>query len=95
MILTTAAFNDVAEARAWYERQAPGLGARFIGKVDETLGLIEHNPLAFQTLIEDARRANVARFPYGVWYVLDDQPLVIGCLHHRRNSLVLKDRIPG
>jgi toxin ParE1/3/4 len=95
LILTAKAFNDIAQARDWYERQLPGLGIRFTARIDETIAAIESNPLAFQILVDDARRANVPRFPYGVWYVIAEQPIVIACLHHKRSAAVLQGRIPA
>jgi hypothetical protein len=44
LIVTLQAFNDVAQARDWYERQRPGLGADFVSKVGETLAMIEAIP---------------------------------------------------
>jgi len=45
LIVTLQAFNDVAQARDWYEKQRPGLGADFVSKVGEALATIESNPL--------------------------------------------------
>ena len=39
-----------------------------MGKVKETVERIEDNPLMFPVILEGVRRANVARFPYGIWY---------------------------
>ncbi|WP_083396581.1 type II toxin-antitoxin system RelE/ParE family toxin [Nitrosospira briensis] len=65
MIVTLQAFNDVAQARDWYEKQRPGLGADFASKVEEALEMIESNPMLYPALVKDARRANMKRFPYG------------------------------
>jgi hypothetical protein len=46
LIVTLQAFNDVAQARDWYEKQRPGLGADFVSKVGEALVTIESNPLS-------------------------------------------------
>ncbi|WP_074748803.1 type II toxin-antitoxin system RelE/ParE family toxin [Nitrosospira multiformis] len=94
MIVTLQAFNDVAQARDWYEKQRPGLGNDFISKVEEALEMIESNPLLYPALVKDARRANMKRFPYGIWFKVEEVPVVIACLHHRRNPTVIKGRTP-
>lgn len=92
MRITLAAFNDIEQARDWYEQQCSRTGNDFIQKVDETLSLIEHNPLIYPKLIDEARRANMKRFPYGIWFKVEGEPIVIACLHHRRNPVLMKDR---
>jgi len=84
----------VAQARDWYEKQRPGLGADFISKVEETLEMIESNPLLYPALVKNARRANMKRFPYGIWFKVEEEPVVIACLHHRRNLALIKGRAP-
>lgn len=92
MRITPAAFNDIAQARDWYEQQRSGMANDFIQKVDETLSLIERNPLMYPKLIDEARRANIKRFPYGIWFKVEGEPIVIACLHHRRNPVLMKGR---
>lgn len=89
LIVTLQALNDVAQARDWYEKQRPGLGADFISKVEEALERIESNPLLYQALVKD-----VKRFPYGIWFKVEGEPVVIACLHHRRNPVLIKGRAP-
>lgn len=92
MRITLAAFNDIAQARDWYEKQHIGLGREFLKKVDETLSQIERSPLIYPQLVNEARRANMKQFPYGIWYKAGEELVVIACLHHRRNPAVVKGR---
>lgn len=85
LILTRRAYSDIAKGRDWYERQASGLGAKFLAAVTNTLNRIEASPDSYPVLIAPARRLNVQRFPYGVWYVAEVEPVVIAVLHHRQN----------
>ncbi|MBN9132302.1 MAG: type II toxin-antitoxin system RelE/ParE family toxin [Nitrosospira multiformis] len=94
MIVTLQAFNDIAQARDWYEKQRLGLGADFVAKVGETLAMIESNSQLYPVLVKDARRANMKRFPYGIWFKVEEEPVVIACLHHRRNPALIKSRAP-
>jgi toxin ParE1/3/4 len=45
--------------------------------MNETLSLIEHNPLIYRGLVNDADRANMKRFPYGIWFNAEHEPVVI------------------
>ena len=65
---TPQARDDAREAYAWYERQSPGLGDRFLWHVDECLDLILANPELFEVVYKQYRRAIVRRFPYVVFY---------------------------
>ena len=85
--ITALAKAEMRDAASWYEEKKPGLGAEFLDKIDETLDRIQDHPLSFRAIIDDLRRANVERFPYGLWFVAEpDGSIVIACLHHRRNN---------
>jgi len=77
---------DITEAAVWYERQSPGLGWDFTRVVDACLADISRNPLRFPEVRKGARRALIRRFPFAVFFVVDDQTVrVIACLHARRD----------
>jgi toxin ParE1/3/4 len=91
--LTALAKADIQQASAWYEDRKPGLGAEFLDKVDETIGRIKNHPLAFRTVIDDLRRANVERFPFGIWFVIEPSGnVVVACLHAKRDLRLAKKR---
>jgi len=92
LIVTLQAFNDVAQARDWYEKQRPGSGADFVSKVGQTLAMIESNPQLYPVLVKEARRANMKRFPYGIWLKVEVRSVVIAWLHHCRNPTLIKGR---
>lgn len=79
--------QDIALARDWYDAQELGLGDRFLDRVNEAVTRIRNNPFQYQQRIDDARRARVEGFPYGLWYrVLPDHSIVIACLAHRQEQ---------
>src|SRR5262249_42926400 len=49
-----------------------------------SLGRIASNPLAFPTVHGETRRAIVTRFPYGVYFRLSKNEIVITAVMHRR-----------
>lgn len=84
---------DVAEAALWYEANEPGLGAQFVDQVQATINTIAEQPSAFTTVHKSVRRALVRRFPFGVFYQIDkDGVIVIAVLHGSRHPRTWKER---
>jgi plasmid stabilization system protein ParE len=86
--------TDLAEAAIWYKGRRPGLEAEFLADFEQTLAAIERNPLQYQTVERDLRRAMMRDFPYGIFYaVREDHLLVVACLHSRRNPATWRERL--
>jgi plasmid stabilization system protein ParE len=78
--------QEVQAARQWYEEQRPGLGIQFANAIDEAVERIAANPLAFRAVHGETRRAIVRRFPYGIYFrVLTDEIVVTAVMHGRRH----------
>ena len=93
LIVRPEAESDMEEVQAWYDQQRTGLGADFLLCVEETLDRIVRNPEMYGILHRDIRRAFVRRFPYGVFYrIVEDQVIVVGVFHGRRNPRTWKSR---
>jgi plasmid stabilization system protein ParE len=85
---------DLAEAYEWYEEQAAGLGAQFLDEVEPVYERLEQFPAAFPEVYRHARRALVRRFPYAVFYRLQDEIAhVIACTHVRRHPRAWRSRV--
>ena len=94
LILRPAAEADLRETYIWYEARQPGLGAEFMEAAERKLLHIESNPLQFPELRSSTRRAIIARFPYGIFYVLQGQSIaVLAVMHHARAPLRWQGRI--
>ena len=77
---------DVEAAFQWYENEDPGLGNEFLAELRNIYGQIVEGPMEFQYLRSGIRRALLHRFPYGVFFSLeDDLIVVIGVLHASRD----------
>jgi plasmid stabilization system protein ParE len=86
-----AEFDAAAD---WYERQKPGLGADFIGRVQDVLDRIAAMPRLHQVIFQDVRRAVVKKFPYTVLYQIEsDHILVIAIFHGKRDPSIWQSRI--
>lgn len=86
LIIRAAAERDLAEASAWYEGQTQGLGARFLLSVDASMARISRMPEAYTLCFGRFRRALVRRFPYGIFYIAENQTVtVLAVLHLYRD----------
>jgi plasmid stabilization system protein ParE len=86
VLVRPAAAADIDDAVLWYERQRPGLGADFLRTVDSALAAIQGNPQLHAVLHRDTRRALLRRFPYGIYYrVYPDSIVIVACMHGRRD----------
>ena len=82
------AHADLKQAISWYEAIRPDLALRFAIAVDQTVDAISRNPLQFAVVYKSRRRAGVRRFPYGIFFEVDEQRIVvIACFHAKRNPL--------
>jgi plasmid stabilization system protein ParE len=83
--LSQQARAEIIAAKAWYERQAPGLGLEFARVVDAAVTGIARSPLQFQRLEDDYRRIVLRRFPYMLIYVVEaNEVVILSCFHQRR-----------
>ncbi|MGO9127688.1 MAG: type II toxin-antitoxin system RelE/ParE family toxin [Terriglobales bacterium] len=77
---------DLREARKWYDDIRRDLGERFALAVEATVEAIAENPLQFPVVYRGRRRAGVRRFPYGVFFEVQEQRIVVmACFHGKRN----------
>ena len=85
MVFRPEAEDEVLGARDWYETRRSGLGKEFAQAVDEIIGHIVENPLAYQRTYKDTRRAVLSRFPYAVYFRLAGEDIVIQAVHGRQH----------
>jgi plasmid stabilization system protein ParE len=85
---------DLVEAALHYERERQGLGLRFERELNHVLGLLQTSPRQFPEIETGVRRALVRTFPYGVFFSLEDETiLVLAVLHLRRHPQTWKGRL--
>ncbi len=78
--------GELKEALARYESIRPELAQRFAEAVVDTVEKIVAAPLHFAVVEKGRRRAGVRRFPYGLFFLMQDTRIVvIACFHGRRN----------
>lgn len=77
---------EAQAAQRWYDEQKPGLGVRFADAIDETIKRMSTYSSAFPVVYGEIRRAVVRQFPYGIYFRIHQNRLVIlGVMHGRRH----------
>ena len=91
--------GDIREAYHWYETRSDGLGDDFLIRVREAVEEIRFFPEMYaiarvETHGREIRRARVRRFPYGVFYVLENEMVtVVAVIHRGRELEISRDRM--
>lgn len=81
-IIRPEAEEDLAEARRWYEGRREGLGDEFLEQVDAAFERVRRMPLVPALKYRDARRVLLKRFPYAVFYAVDDEQITVIAVYH-------------
>jgi len=90
-MMYTAAFrpeasDDIKHAYQWYESVRPGLGEDFLLMIEEAIARIEREPYAFACVYKSVRRKLLRRFPYGIFFVVEEGTVVILAVLHFRQA---------
>ena len=73
---------DVEAAFAWYEVEETGLGFQFLEELRAAYQRILDSPYASQELRSGIRRALTRRFPYAVYFSVEEEIIVIVAVLH-------------
>ncbi len=77
---------ELKEGMEFYESAREGLGAEFLAEVEAAISLIEAHPLSWTALSPRTRRCRTHRFPYGLFYqVRSDEILIVAVMDLRRD----------
>ena len=77
---------DIEAAFAWYESEEPDLGFEFLEEVRAAYQRILEGPFKYQELRSGIRRALTRRFPYGVYFSIEgDVVVIVAVLHTARD----------
>jgi toxin ParE1/3/4 len=66
----------------WYELQRAGLGGEFLAAVEVAVIAIKNGPFRFPAVYRAARRAQLERFPFGVFFVIRSDAIYIFAVSH-------------
>jgi plasmid stabilization system protein ParE len=86
LVVLPEAEADILSAGRWYEIQQPGLGTTFIEALSSSMDTIRAAPRRSVRVHGRIRRALLSRFPYGVFFIEDEETVrVIAVLHVARD----------
>ena len=78
IIVRPEAEVEVQQAFEWYQQQSEGLGLEFLRAIEACLSGVKRNPFAYTVAkVPNVRRVIVRRFPYALFYLVDDDAIVI------------------
>jgi plasmid stabilization system protein ParE len=93
VILRPAAELDIQTTHDELEQVQPGLGGRFIARVQDVLERIESMPEIYGLVGQDVRAARLRKFRHLVYYVVfADRIEVLAVMHGSRDSSVWQVR---
>jgi len=89
VIFLSHAEQDIRSAYQWYESQQTGLGEEFLTSLRQKFESLQTFPESAAVIYKNIRRVVVPRFPYLVFYLVDQTSVVvIGVLHTSRNPAI-------
>lgn len=87
------AAQDLEDTAAWHEEQNRGLGQEFLDEIRRSLQRIAEHPELYPSLHRNTRRALTLRFPFGVFYRVEvDFIVVVAVMHGSRDPQRWKQR---
>ena len=87
-------YGDIKTAYDWYESQRVGLGEDFLLTLEASYANIARTPEQYQDIYKSVRRKLVRRFPYGIFFVVKGNSVVVlAVLHTKREQKSWKKRL--
>jgi plasmid stabilization system protein ParE len=83
--------QDVIAGYSWYEEKARGLGEEFLHMFYASANELFRNPLIYQKVYGDFRRRLLRRFPYAIYFRIDENEIIVfGLLHCARDPRTIR-----
>ena len=86
LIVRLRAERQAAAARDWYDERLEGLGREFIEELGSAILKAQQHPLHYQSVHLEIRRVLLRRFPYGVFYVAEEERVVVLAVLHQSEN---------
>ena len=82
VIFRPEAEEELFAAYRWYEEKHAGLGEEFLRCVEAVVEQISRFPEGNAFVHREIRRGLTRRFPYGVFYIVEDEKAVVLAVFH-------------
>jgi plasmid stabilization system protein ParE len=90
LLLKPESVADISESYDWYENKISDLGNSFIMNIEATLKKILKMPESFPLVYKNIRRGLTKKFPYGVYFLIEeDKVIVLAVIHLSRSPKTL------
>ncbi|MDX1753701.1 MAG: type II toxin-antitoxin system RelE/ParE family toxin [Salinimicrobium sediminis] len=86
---------DFTTAKKWYNDQKKGLGEEFKLEVIKEISYISTSPLHYQCKYRNLRQGLVNRFPFSIFYTVEEDKMeiiIFGILHNSRDPETVEKR---
>src|SRR5699024_12823711 len=93
--LVTIVYNKIKESKNWYNQKRQGLGEDFKSAVNHKIEDIAHYSYHFQIKFSSVRAAFLNRFPYGIFFIIEQekkQIVILGVMHTKRDPKTIYKR---
>ncbi|MDX2128432.1 MAG: type II toxin-antitoxin system RelE/ParE family toxin [Chloroherpetonaceae bacterium] len=88
--------RDLDEIINWYNERSFELGDKFYLVFKKKLDLIFQNPKIYRKSYKKIRRATINQFPYGIYFIHDDEEIIVlAILHFKRSPKLIFSRLKG
>ncbi len=94
LIVRLEAEQDLSAAFQWYEERRTGLGHDFLLQIDAGFRFLERTPLVFPEIYRGIRRHLIKRFPYKIYFLVEETTVVIlAVVYCRRDPQGIRKRL--
>ena len=88
------ALLEYEESALYYAAIDKHLAGTFVSQIESAIRRMQRNPSAHAVVAENVRRCLVKRFPFGIYFLIeDDQMLIVAVMHMSRKPNYWKDRV--
>ncbi|MDP2903964.1 MAG: type II toxin-antitoxin system RelE/ParE family toxin [Methylovulum sp.] len=89
-----AARTEFIEASAWYDDKQRGLALEFMAEIERCVSLASEYPYQHVIVHKDIRRIVANRFPYSVYFRVEERRIVVlAVFHGKRDPALWQDRV--
>ena len=93
VIVRSAARAEMDQAHLWYAERSSQAATKFTDVLEAGLAAIGRDPLRYPVIHNNMRRYNMPPFPYGLYYAVEAELVVVlSCFHGRRDPAMWRRR---
>lgn len=86
--------EDAVAGYLWYQGKSPGLGEEFLRMFYACSSELLRNPMLYPKVYNEFKRRLLRRFPYAIYYVVEDDRIVVfGLFHCARDPRTIKTKL--